>query len=324
MKLHENPELFETLLEAVQAATGMDAAFVEKDYYLTSILRQLSLSPYKHLAVFKGGTSLSKAYGIIERFSEDVDLALVVEALSNNQVKSRMDSISKGITKHIPEVAKAGTTSKGSRFRRTAHPYAARMALPAVTQVSADVVLEINAFANPHPFEEREISSLITQLLQAQGRQELIEAYDLQPFSLQVLKPTRTLAEKVLALTRASYHPQSVAQLQAKIRHTYDLYQLLQMPEIQAFVAGDEFFSTLRDVQAEDAKNSEFQGAWAAEPLAAARIYHDATLWQQLESTYTGAFKSMVYGPLPALEDVRQALLQLADRLQTFDASRTD
>lgn len=321
MKLQNNPALLQDLAEAIENAQGIPAAFVVKDYWLTTVLWELSRSPHRNIAVFKGGTSLSKAYGIIQRFSEDADLALLVEGLSGNQVKSRMDSISKGITKQLPEVPRPHITSKGSRFRRTAHEFPTQAQPPAITQMAPEVVLEINAFANPYPFKSHAISSMIGQFLEAQGRQDVIDAYDLQPFTLQVLEPTRTLTEKVLALARASYAKDALAQLREKIRHTYDLYCLLQLPEMQAFVAGPDFFSTLRAVQADDAKNSEFQGAWASEPLTKAWIYQDdPALWQLLDDTYTGPFKSLVYGPLPALVDVRQVFASLAQRLQAFDA----
>lgn len=321
MKLHQNPELFTTLIEAVRAATRIEAAFVEKDYWLTTVLWELSRLPQASIVVFKGGTSLSKAYGIIERFSEDVDFALLVDGLSGNQVKSRMDSISKGITRHLPEIHHPNITSKGSRFRRTAHQYPSTQMLEIETQMASEVVLEINAFANPHPFTLYPIQSMIGQLLESQSRQDVIEAYDLQPFTLQVLEPTRTLAEKVLALARASRDKQSpLRQLQNKIRHTYDLYCLLNLAEIQDFVASTDFFETLRAVQADDAKNSEFQGAWASEPLATAWIYQDDTaLWDQLAPVYYTTFKPLVYGPLPSLEEVRKALHLLAQRLQVFD-----
>ena len=99
MKLHTNPVLLKELAEAIETAKGIPEAFVEKDYWLTTVLLELSLSPYRDLVVFKGGTSLSKAYGIIQRFSEDADLALIVQDLTGNQVKSRMDSCSSAIKK---------------------------------------------------------------------------------------------------------------------------------------------------------------------------------------------------------------------------------
>lgn len=321
MNLHNDPGNFAALLASTSAASGILRPYIEKDYWLTTVLRELSRSPNHKLAVFKGGTSLSKAYGIIQRFSEDVDLALIVENLTNNQVKSRMDTISKGITKHLPEVFVQDVTSKGSRFRRTAHNFpqiAEKLVFP--SQAREELILEINAFANPFPYQDVFIESFIATHLRELGHDDVIQQYELQPFSLQVLKPTRTLAEKVLALVRASADPNPVTQLQNKIRHTYDLYCLLQQPDLQAFVAGEEFFSTLRLVQADDAKNKEFQGDWASLPLAQAWIYQDDdALWQKLESTYFESFKALVYGPLPEIPAIRQALQQLADRLQAFD-----
>lgn len=325
MKIHENPTLLLDLADAVEEATGIPAAFVEKDYWLTTILYELSRSPHRDITVFKGGTSLSKAYGIIERFSEDVDIALIVEGLTGNQVKTRMDGISKAITHHVPEIQVEKVTSKGSRFRRTAHAYEAQALMPAVTQVAPHLVLEFNTFANPYPFELREITSFVAELLQRQERTDLLAKYELKPFSIQVLKPVRTLSEKVLALARASYAAEPVAQLQEKIRHTYDMYWLLQQPELRAFVESEEFFTTLRSVQAEDATNKEFQGAWATQPLTAAQIYqNDAELWKQLEPVYTSRFKSLVYGPLPSMREIQETFSYLSSILRKFDGLRVD
>ncbi|PKL78145.1 MAG: hypothetical protein CVV27_03870 [Candidatus Melainabacteria bacterium HGW-Melainabacteria-1] len=321
MKLHTDSANFSALLASTAAATGIHPPFIEKDYWLTTVLRELSHSKYREIAVFKGGTSLSKAYGIIQRFSEDVDLALIVEGLSGNQVKSRMDTISKSIARHLPEVQIENVTSKGSRFRRTAHAFPAlaeKLIFP--SQAREELILEINAFANPFPHQEVQIESLITTHLRQLGQHAAIQQFELEPFPLQVLRPERTLAEKVLALARASYHAQPLEQLRDKIRHTYDLYFLLQQPDLQAFVASEDFLGTLRLVQADDARNSEFQGEWAAQPLAAAWIYRDdAALWQALESTYTGSFRSLVYGPLPPVQEIRAAFGQLAIRLPSFD-----
>ncbi|HEY9839832.1 MAG: nucleotidyl transferase AbiEii/AbiGii toxin family protein [Candidatus Sericytochromatia bacterium] len=321
MKLHTDATNFSALLASTAAATGIHPPFVEKDYWLTTVLRELSRSPYRSIAVFKGGTSLSKAYGIIQRFSEDVDLALIVDGLSGNQIKSRIDRIAKSITRHLPEVHLEDVTSKGSRFRRTAHTFPAlaeKLVFP--SQAREELVLEINAFANPFPHQEVQLESLITTHLRQLGHHEAIQQFELEPFSLQVLRPERTLAEKVLALARASYHAQPLEQLQDKIRHTYDLYFLLQQPDLQAFVASKDFFGTLRLVQVDDARNSEFQGEWAAQPLAAAWIYQDdPDLWQALGNTYTGSFRSLVYGPIPSLQAIRAAFSQLAIRLLSFE-----
>lgn len=57
-------------------ATGLPAYSIEKDSWVTMVLRMLFTSGLSDHIVFKGGTSLSKGYNLIERFSEDIDLAI--------------------------------------------------------------------------------------------------------------------------------------------------------------------------------------------------------------------------------------------------------
>ncbi len=72
MTLHQDKELFREAIEAAAGHFQLRPVFVEKDYWVTYVLRNLALSPYFNTVVFKGGTSLSKAYQCIDRFSEDV------------------------------------------------------------------------------------------------------------------------------------------------------------------------------------------------------------------------------------------------------------
>jgi predicted nucleotidyltransferase component of viral defense system len=72
MYLHEDKETFKEVIEQVVEDTGHAATVIEKDYYVTMILRLLSQKLSN--VVFKGGTSLSKGFKVINRFSEDIDI----------------------------------------------------------------------------------------------------------------------------------------------------------------------------------------------------------------------------------------------------------
>lgn len=72
MYLHEDKELFREIIESASDLLHEDIAIIEKDYYVTMILKLLS--EMTDNIVFKGGTSLSKGYHIINRFSEDIDV----------------------------------------------------------------------------------------------------------------------------------------------------------------------------------------------------------------------------------------------------------
>lgn len=93
MRLHENRDLFSDALQAASqpvedGGLGIKSIFIEKDYWICRSLSLMAANDKNNRAIFKGGTSLTKAYGIGSRFSEDIDIA-ISEAwtLSGNQLK---------------------------------------------------------------------------------------------------------------------------------------------------------------------------------------------------------------------------------------------
>ena len=76
MRLHESSDRYLELIQATAEQSRIPAVHVEKDYWVTRVLKRLHESDHNEVVVFKGGTSLSKAHRLIERFSEDIDLAI--------------------------------------------------------------------------------------------------------------------------------------------------------------------------------------------------------------------------------------------------------
>ena len=74
MNLHLHSEAFRELVELSANHFGYEQSHVEKDYWVSKILKELAFSDFSGSIYFKGGTSLSKAYGLINRFSEDLDV----------------------------------------------------------------------------------------------------------------------------------------------------------------------------------------------------------------------------------------------------------
>lgn len=78
MNLHKNKDPFSELSSLTSQWKGIPIDAIVKDYYIVNILENLCNSDFKETTIFKGGTSLSKCYGgIIERFSEDIDLTFL-------------------------------------------------------------------------------------------------------------------------------------------------------------------------------------------------------------------------------------------------------
>ena len=97
MKLHLNRDAFRVLIEQVSERTGYRQDVIEKDYYVSMLLRELahfqrddSLPAY-----FKGGTALYKALHSVRRFSEDVDLSVDVRDCSRTQGDKRLERATK-------------------------------------------------------------------------------------------------------------------------------------------------------------------------------------------------------------------------------------
>ena len=124
MRLHHNTKLYSDTLRAASQHLGIKLEFVEKDYWITLVLSRLAMGKYFDVSVFKGGISLSKGYSLIERFSEDVDIALISDNIrTGNEIKNTIRSIEKEITADLSELQMDGLTSKGSRFRKSVFEY---------------------------------------------------------------------------------------------------------------------------------------------------------------------------------------------------------
>ena len=84
MKLNEHPDFEQAILRAAEhfGGRGLRPAVIEKDYYVTEALRIISVTAGDKV-IFKGGTSLSKGWNLIQRFSEDIDASSLIRSRSN-------------------------------------------------------------------------------------------------------------------------------------------------------------------------------------------------------------------------------------------------
>lgn len=124
MKLHENRELFQDAILAASQRFKLKEIYIEKDYWVTVALYEIFHSDMADQSVFKGGTSLSKCYKIIDRFSEDIDIVVLRNKGENdNQLKKKIRNLSRIVGKVMPEIAIEDVTNKKGNIRKTVHQY---------------------------------------------------------------------------------------------------------------------------------------------------------------------------------------------------------
>jgi len=171
------------------------------------------------------------------------------------------------------------------------------------------LLVEVNAFTKPEPFESRKLKTLIAEVLAEKGEADLIARYALEGFSVNVLSVRRTLVEKMLGVIKDSYNEDPVSKLSDRIRHLYDICLILKHGEYRAFVASNEF-KPLCDLCIDDEKAGFFEYSDCFEqPLLGAPIFSEFGNWRaSLDATYTGAFSELVYGDMPSMSDIEEAL----------------
>ncbi len=184
MKLHLNKELFSNYIALVSQEENIDEAIVLKDYYVVLALKYI----YKihDDLVFIGGTSLSKCFGIIKRFSEDIDL--VATASSRKGRQKATHEIINDLTKDWPWETEA-SNHKYSDFKEMYLYYETQQD----SEMDQRVKLELMTFMDPFPVIKRQIEPILTKYLD----DEEIKAYDLSPISVLTQVPFRTCIEKI-------------------------------------------------------------------------------------------------------------------------------
>lgn len=310
MKLHENKEQLADAIRITSAELGIPQKFVEKDYWICQILQRLSRMPQAERTVWKGGTSLTKGYGIIQRFSSDVDLAIIGEGLSNNQQKKLVLHLGKDTTIDLEETEEFGESIKNSRFRKTYHSY------PSVidrTDTSLDflgnyVIVEINTYGNPYPFVRQFVKPFITEMMEKRQLEGLIAQLDMAPFELNVLDKRRTMCEKVVSLLRFSFEEDPMAGLTSKVRHFYDLHFLMKDKECHEYL-DSSFPVEIRELVAHDKAEFDRPPLWkTSEVLHSPLLTSFSEMWKRIAPVYQSEVGALSFGELPKPEEVSQSM----------------
>ncbi len=262
MILHEHEKEFRDAITSTAQNLKIREDFIEKDYWVTYVLKNLYNSKFKDTTVFKGGTSLSKAYNLINRFSEDVDLAITdKKEKTNNKIKSELKNIEKDIC-CLPLVKnKKNTGTTGSNLRKSTYSYK-KYSKNDKGALKKDLVIEINSFTklNSDDYCKKLISTYIEQNL-SQTNTDLIKKYKLEKFEINVLHIERTFVEKILCLTRLSCEDNGQSQLNKKIRHFYDIHKIFQS-NVKKYTNFSNVKKYFNNALEDDLANPDCSGTW--------------------------------------------------------------
>lgn len=321
MRLCEHQDFGEAVLRAADhfRERGLRPAIIEKDYYVTEALRELALAAGEHV-IFKGGTSLSKGWGLIERFSEDLDLFLdprsFTPALGAKRIDRTLVDLRDAVGK-VPGLIHDPNESRSfkGKGRTDSFGYAQRFA--AVGEVRGRVLLEAGIASGRQPTSTRSLSSYLAQFLTSTGIS--LHATDEQPFSMQLLHFRRTFVEKMFAIHgKIERLQRDGTPLGSYARHYYDLYQLAGQDEVLALLRSAEFAEIQNDYDVISRRH--FPRDYSSPPgmdfSTSQALFPASALSDRIGEEYSRQCRQLCYGAYPAWPEVLGRFQQLRELLR--------
>ncbi len=232
MKLHLDKIAFEQIIDKVSKQYGVRRDVLEKDYYVTLLLLELSQQENQGYAYFKGGTALYKALRSIRRFSEDIDLTVFIEDCPTpSQAKKRLEkatlkykSMSKGETL---------TNERGSITCEYLYESMYDLDVSDTLQRFGKVKVEGTSFTVSEPTTKIEIAPHLYELCDEIDQRILRDSYDVHPFLIETISLERIFIDKVFA-TEFYFERDEYSDV---AKHVYDLTVLLQSDKIKSFLS---------------------------------------------------------------------------------------
>ena len=319
MKLFQHPDFDQAVLRAAGhfQSRGLREAIVEKDYYVTDALRMIAAAAGEKV-IFKGGTSLSKGWNLIQRFSEDVDLFLDPTAftpvLGKKGIDRELKKLRQEIEKHPglvfdpKESRTIGGFGRNDRFQ-----YEQRFA--GTGEIRNRVLVEAGTASGREPTEQVKLQSYVGQFLAETGQS--LGADDEGPFEMRLLHFRRTFVEKMFAIhAKVEAFKATQTAIGAYARHYYDLYCLADRPAVLAMLHSEEYADIKTDY--DRVSTEHFPKSYVPPPdMSFARsdaLFPPSALRAALAAEFEKLCKVLCFGPIPKWDDL-QAKLDAIRRL---------
>lgn len=237
MNLHLDKNAFSVIVDEVYNDTNIRRDVLEKDYYVTLLLKELSKRSNQDYAYFKGGTALYKALKSIRRFSEDIDLTVYVEDCPTpSQAQKRLENASLKFT-YLPK-GKTLENKRGSVICEYLYDSMYEIDNDYPLHRFGNVKVEATSFTVSEPTEKLIIAPYLYEVSNFQNKEILSKRYGVQPFEIATISLERIFIDKVFATEyyweRKDYERKWYGDV---AKHVYDITILLDNDKIKQFLS---------------------------------------------------------------------------------------
>lgn len=319
------------MISRVQEHVKLPPQSIEKDLWVTQVLHALFSLPVSQHLVFKGGTSLSKAWGLIDRFSEDIDLAINPELFgmpdadpTKRQIKKLRKASSLYVAEELAEMLRARLDEMGLSDWLTVksqpngvgddtypEPRQVYVEFKSMYQDSLAylrpmIVLEVSARSLIEPVAKVGITSLMANYLPVE---------DIAPVPVTTAVAGKTMVEKMFLLHELFSVAKPTIRAERKSRHLYDLYMMMRKPFAKAAIADDTLWEAIRHHrEIYTSVHGVDYTPDIRDRLVLIPQEESIAIWKQ---DYEQMMQAMIYGERPTWEQLLAAMEELQYRTRS-------
>jgi hypothetical protein len=316
------------IIGQVSAGTGMNVKAIEKDWWVTYVLKAIFSLPMSGHFIFKGGTSLSKGWKLIERFSEDIDIALAPEAIGQTynqapghsyikRLKRVGCSYTSTVIKDALENELIATGIPAGMISIQAEdvnplipdkdPQTLLVTYPSLFDlnpyIAEAVRVEFGVRSYKEPFANVSIKSIIAEEIN-------ITIYSENPFIIPAAEPKKTFMEKMLLLHEKFTGTQTKDPAgERQSRHLVDLFQMMKKGIAKQVLDNPVLYGALVEHRRHYVrlKNVDYDKM----EIFSLNLIPPAELTEQYRRDYETMRTEMIYGDSPAFDDMLEQLNNL-------------
>ena len=314
------------IIRRVQAENGMDLQIIEKDWWVTTVLRALFSLPYAEHISFKGGTNLSKCWGLIQRMSEDIDVAIDREflgfsgQLSKTQISDKLRRASCSFVRErlqyelAEQMIKDGINKELFKIHVNITPISTTD--PEIIEVEYSPVFNSNPYIRSKVIIEVSGRSMSEPVVGVKLHSYIDDVYKSAPFTepdfeVRAVVPQRTFLEKLFLLHEEYHKPIENVRTARMSRHLYDVCQIMSTP-IAEEALNDKalYLSVIEHRRVFIGLRGFDYSTLLPQTLNIVPPADIQELWQQ---DYRAMQESMIYGDSPSFD-------QLIDKMTVLNA----
>ena len=309
---------------------------IEKDWWVTAVLRAMFSLPYAGHLSFKGGTSLSKCWHLIDRFSEDIDIAIDREYLGFSGTLSKTqisDKLRRAACSFVRETMQHDLAEQLHQNGISKEKFEVNVGITPVTTTDPEVIninydsvlsffiddmdgnqyilpkvkVEVSGRSMSDPISEIALDSMIDQVYPKAPFAE-------PKFMVRAVLPERTFLEKIFLLHEEFAKPKNLIRVERMSRHMYDIGQMLKTPIAERAINNADLYRQVVEHRRTfvGLRGFDYDTLYPA----TLSIVPPASIAEQWRTDYENMRMHMIYGESVSFDELTSNLKELNDKVK--------